>query len=448
PSHGAGGLARGAGGPGPLAVDGAGVGPGRSAGHAVDDRGALDRGRWPAAGGDPGLGRPGPASARPRPRGPHRGDRGRHRPCAGRALGAGGAAADRLRGGHQRRPSRRRADPPGRGRDRGGGLPGAREPSGRGRPAGHGSGPRRDRAPRTGGGRPGRIGCDRRRSLAGPGASSRPPPLPHHIEGGSRMSDPIRVLVADDHPAVLSGLVTLLDSAPDITVVAQAVDGTSALRAAQQHRPDVVLTDVRMPGATGIDITPRLRGTGASVLVISGFDLDEYVLDELAARADEYLVMSEDPDRSLAAVRDVHRADAVLTPAATRAVVSALHEAEAPGSSPARTSGRAPGQADPAPGPRGNSGSGPGSGSASGPGSGPGSGSASGPGSGPAMIPAFTRREEDVLAFLAQGLSNQQIASKMFVEVSTVKSHISHVLNKLGLDSRVQAALWWQQNRD
>ena len=250
------------------------------------------------------------------------------------------------------------------------------------------------------------------------------------------MSDPIRVLVADDHPAVLSGLVTLLDSAPDITVVAQAVDGTSALRAAQQHRPDVVLTDVRMPGATGIDITPRLRGTGASVLVISGFDLDEYVLGALAAGADGYLVKSEDPARILAAVRDVHRGDAVLSPAATRAVVSALHEAEAPGSSPARTSGRAPGEADPASGPRGNSGSG------------PGSGSASGPGSGPAMIPAFTRREEEVLAFLAQGLSNQQIASKMFVEVSTVKSHISHVLNKLGLDSRVHAALWWQQNRD
>ena len=250
------------------------------------------------------------------------------------------------------------------------------------------------------------------------------------------MSDPIRVLVADDHPAVLSGLVTLLDSAPDITVVAQAVDGTSALRAAQQHRPDVVLTDVRMPGATGIDITPRLRGTGASVLVISGFDLDEYVLGALAAGADGYLVKSEDPARILAAVRDVHRGDAVLSPAATRAVVSALHEAEAPGSSPARTSGRAPGEADPASGPRGNSGSG------------PGSGSASGPGSGPAMIPAFTRREEEVLAFLAQGLSNQQIASRMFVEVSTVKSHISHVLNKLGLDSRVQAALWWQQNRD
>src|SRR5699024_9142057 len=110
--------------------------------------------------------------------------------------------------------------------DRGRGVLGAREPSGRSGPAGHGPGPRRDRAPRAGRGRPGRIGCDRRRPVAGPGAPARPPPLPHHIAGGSRMSDPIRVLVADDHPAVLSGLVTLLDSAPDITVVAQATDGT------------------------------------------------------------------------------------------------------------------------------------------------------------------------------------------------------------------------------
>src|SRR5699024_8570914 len=159
-------------------------------------------------------------------------------------------------------------------------------------------------------GRPGRIGCDRRRPVAGPGAPARPPPLPHHIAGGSRMSDPLRGPFADHHPAVLSGLVTLLDSAPDVTVVAQATDGTSALHAAEQHRPDVVLTDVRMPGATGIDITPRLRETGASVLVISGFDLDEYVLGALAAGADGYLVKSEDPPRILAAVRDVHRGDA------------------------------------------------------------------------------------------------------------------------------------------
>lgn len=284
------------------------------------------------------------------------------------------------------------------------------------------------------------------------------------------MSDPIRVLVADDHPAVRSGLVALLDSAPDVTVVAEAADGPSALRAAQEHRPDVVLTDVRMPGATGIDITPRLRESGANVLVISGFDLDEYVLGALAAGADGYLVKSEDPARILAAVRDVHRGDAVLSPAATRAVVSALHgggatvgptvrtpDAEAPAPD-SRSSGSRSG-ADPGPGTGFRSGADPGPGSDAGPGatsrprSGSGPGSASDPrsashsGSRPAVIPAFTRREEEVLALLAQGRSNQQIASELFVEISTVKSHISHVLNKLGVDSRVQAALWWQQNR-
>ena len=240
------------------------------------------------------------------------------------------------------------------------------------------------------------------------------------------MSDPIRVLVADDHPAVRSGLVTLLDSAADITVIAEAADGPSALHAAQEHRPDVVLTDVRMPGATGIDITPRLRETGANVLVISGFDLDEYVLGALAAGADGYLVKSEDPDRILDAVRDVHRGDAVLSPAATRAVVSAMRSsptsrvraAEASSAAadrPAESSASADPPTDPA--------------------------------TGPAVIPAFTRREEEVLALLAQGRSNQQIATELFVEVTTVKSHISHVLGKLGLDSRVQAALWWQQHR-
>jgi DNA-binding NarL/FixJ family response regulator len=205
----------------------------------------------------------------------------------------------------------------------------------------------------------------------------------------------IRVVVADDHAAVRSGLVTLLDSAPDIAVVAEAADGPSALDAAREHRPDVVLTDVRMPGATGIEITPRLRETGASVLVISGFDLDEFVLGALAAGADGYLVKSEDPQRILEAVRDVHRGDAVLSAAATRAVVAALR----------------------------------------------------GRGSEAEPMPAFTPREEDVLALVAEGRTNQQIARALFVEVTTVKSHLSHALAKLGLDSRVQAALWWQQHR-
>jgi DNA-binding NarL/FixJ family response regulator len=210
------------------------------------------------------------------------------------------------------------------------------------------------------------------------------------------------VVVADDHAAVRSGLVTLLDSAPDIAVVAEAADGPSALDAAREHRPDVVLTDVRMPGATGIEITPRLRETGASVLVISGFDLDEFVLGALAAGADGYLVKSEDPQRILEAVRDVPRGDAVLSAgppparvAAARAVVAALR----------------------------------------------------GRGSEAEPMPAFTPREEDVLALVAEGRTNQQIARALFVEVTTVKSHLSHALAKLGLDSRVQAALWWQQHR-
>lgn len=231
---------------------------------------------------------------------------------------------------------------------------------------------------------------------------------------------PIRVVVAEDHPAVRSGLVALLDSAPDITVVAEAADGDAALAAARAHRPDVVLTDVRMPGATGIEITPRLRETGANVLVISGFDLDDYVLGALAAGADGYLVKTEDPQRILTAVRDVHRGDAVLSAAATRAVVGALRgrtEAEAgrPGSAAAGTAVGPAASADP--------------------------GASVGP------EPSFTRREEDVLALVAQGLSNQQIARELFVEITTVKSHLSHALTKLQLDSRVQAALWWQQHR-
>lgn len=207
---------------------------------------------------------------------------------------------------------------------------------------------------------------------------------------------PIRVVVADDHPGVLSGLVALLDSAPDITVVGRAADGAAAVEETRAHRPDVVLTDVRMPGATGIEITPRLRALGASVLVISGFDLDEAVLGALSAGADGYLVKSEEPQRILTAVRDVHRGDAVLSAGATRTVLAALRGADGAGSGP---------------------------------------------------DPAFTRREEDVLALVAQGRTNQQIASALFVEVSTVKSHLSHALTKLGLESRVQAALWWQRHR-
>ena len=233
--------------------------------------------------------------------------------------------------------------------------------------------------------------------------STVPPPDP---VPATDAAGPIRVVVAEDHPAVRSGLVALLSSAPDMEVVAEAADGPAALAAARERRPDVVLTDVRMPGATGIEVTPQLRQTGASVLVISGFDLDEFVLGALAAGADGYLVKSEEPAAILAAVRAVHRGDAVLSPAATRAVVAALRE---PAAGPAPAAVCAPSLAGPP--------------------------------------PQFTPREEEVLGAVARGLSNQQIAEELFVEITTVKSHLTHAMRKLGLDSRVQAALWWHRHR-
>lgn len=211
---------------------------------------------------------------------------------------------------------------------------------------------------------------------------------------------PLRVLVADDHPAIRDGLATFLGAAEGVEVVAAVADGPSAVDAAQALHPDVVLTDVRMPGATGIDITPALRETGARVLVISAFDLDAYVLGALAAGADGYLVKTEHPERILAAVRAVGRGDAVLSAAATRAAVSALREREGH-----RPEAR------------------------------------------PERAVELTAREEDVLALLAEGRSNREIARALFVEVTTVKSHVTHVLAKLGVTSRVQAALWWREHR-
>lgn len=118
-------------------------------------------------------------------------------------------------------------------------------------------------------------------------------------------SSSIRVVVADDHDAFRSGIVTLLESAPDISVVGEAADGPSALEVAAATRPDVVLTDVRMPGATGIEITPQLCVAGIRVLAISAFGLDDYVLDAIAAGADGYLVKTERPANIIAAVRSV-----------------------------------------------------------------------------------------------------------------------------------------------
>lgn len=242
---------------------------------------------------------------------------------------------------------------------------------------------------------------------------------------------PIRVLVADDHPAVRAGLVALLEADPSTEVVAQAADGDAAVRHARAQHPDVALTDVRMPGATGIEITPALREAGARVLVISAFDLDSYVLGALAAGADGYLVKTEEPRRILEAVHAVSSGDAVLSPAATRAVVAALRSGPTEASStPTGPSGMMSPSDLMSP------------------------SAAVAPTTSNEQRPTpsapgveLTRREEEVLRLLAQGLSNQRIARDLVVEVTTVKTHITHLLTKLQVESRVQAALWWHRHR-
>jgi DNA-binding NarL/FixJ family response regulator len=207
------------------------------------------------------------------------------------------------------------------------------------------------------------------------------------------MSEHVRVVVADDQAAIRTGLVMILESAPDITVVGEAADGLAAVRMARDRKPDVVLMDIRMPGIDGIEATRRLVGESVcDVLVLTTFDLDEYVDSALAAGAAGFLLKSVEAPALLAAVRAVARGDGVLAPEITRRVIARL-------GAPARKPVRPPGLDD------------------------------------------LTPRETDVLACLGRGLSNAEISAELVITEATTKTHVSRVLTKLGLRSRVQAAI-------
>jgi DNA-binding NarL/FixJ family response regulator len=204
----------------------------------------------------------------------------------------------------------------------------------------------------------------------------------------------IRVLVADDHAAIRVGLTMILDGAPDIEVVAEATDGASAVRKAAALRPDVVLMDVRMPGTDGLDATRQVIEAGsAQVIVLTTFDLDEYVYGAMRAGAAGFLLKSVDADRLVESVRLVAAGDGVLEPSVTRRLMAAFASAALP--APVR----------------------------------------------PPALDELTSRERDVLVCLGEGLSNQQIARRLGVGEATVKTHVSRVLMKLDLRSRVQAAV-------
>jgi DNA-binding NarL/FixJ family response regulator len=209
----------------------------------------------------------------------------------------------------------------------------------------------------------------------------------------------IKIVVADDHQVVRTGFATLLDTQPDFEVVGTAVNGSEAVRICRELRPDVVLMDVRMPGTDGIEATRQLAGPGEGgprILILTTFDLDDYVYDALCAGASGFLLKDVTAERLFEAVRVIAAGEALLAPAVTRRLISEFSRIR-------------PRQATPP--------------------------------TAMAALRELTPRETEVLRLIAEGLSNPEIAARLVVTEETVKTHVSRVLAKLGLRDRTQAVV-------
>jgi DNA-binding NarL/FixJ family response regulator len=207
---------------------------------------------------------------------------------------------------------------------------------------------------------------------------------------------PIRVLVVDDQQLVRSGFSVILDMADGITVVGEAGDGAAAVARAAVLTPDVVLMDIRMPGMDGLEATRLITASSPApprVVILTTFDLDDYVYDALRAGASGFLLKDAPRGDLIAAVRVAASGEALLAPSVTRRLIEAF--------------ARRPPEATPS----------------------------------PARLASLTARERDVLLLLARGRSNTEIAAALFVSEATVKTHVGNVLAKLGLRDRVQAVI-------
>ncbi|MGP3975010.1 response regulator [Streptomyces sp. 8N114] len=206
----------------------------------------------------------------------------------------------------------------------------------------------------------------------------------------------IRVMIVDDDALVRLGLTDLIEGDSTLELVAAARDGAEAVAAATAHRVDVALVDVRMPGTDGITATARLRALPRPprVITLTTFDLDAYVYDALAAGADGFLLKDTDPAEILRAVHLVAAGSAMLHPAAARRLIDRHHRRGAARAAAAR-----------------------------------------------AAVEGLTPREREVLALLAEGAANAEIAGALAMRESTVKAHVSRILAVLGVDNRVRAAL-------
>ncbi len=217
--------------------------------------------------------------------------------------------------------------------------------------------------------------------------------------------NPIRVLVVDDQELVRSGFCVILDAADGITVVGEAANGEAALSQVAAHEPDVVLMDIRMPGMDGLEATRLITGGGAGrsagsgpatpskVVMLTTFDLDDYVYEALRAGASGFLLKDSPRHDLIAAVRAAAAGDALLAPSVTRRLIEAF--------------ARRPPETSPS----------------------------------PSQLASLTARERDVLLLLARGRSNAEIAEVLFVSEATVKTHVGNLLAKLNLRDRVQAVI-------